>query len=189
MPPRKTAEYSFVGEPRQASASTPTTIRLFRRGPLGPRQRAGLFSALFALSLGLLGPACKKESEVDRVKAVVQKAIDAANAKKPGGVVEDALSTFRGPQDADLAECRRIITGYLLSPGWVHVFVRDLSVTVEGEQAKASIDTVLARGNPVEKLEDLVPTNGDALTFEVELRRIDGDWKFERARYRRTTGL
>lgn len=153
------------------------------------RQRAGSFPALFALSLGLLSPACKKESEEDRVKAVVQKAIDAANAKKAGGVVEDALPTFRGPQNADLAECRRIITGYLLSPGWVHVFVRDLSVSVDGDRAKATIDTVLARGNPVEKLEDLVPTNGDALTFEVELLRLDGAWKFEQARYRRTTGL
>lgn len=155
----------------------------------GPRHRAGSFPALLTLALSLLAPACKRESEEDRVKAVVQKAIDAANAKKPGGVVEDALPSFRGPQNADLSECRRIITGYLLSPGWVHVFVRDLSVNVEGERAKASIDAVLARGNPVEKLEDLVPTNGDALTFEVELRRVDGDWKFEQARYRRTTGL
>lgn len=149
--------------------------------------RAGLGLALLpGLILGAFS-GCKSESEEDRVRAVIQRVIDAANDKKPGQVVADALPSFRGPQNADLADCRRIITAYLLAPGWVHVFVRSLEVTVEGETAKATLDTVLAQGKPVEKLEDLLPTNGDALTFVVELLKVDGEWKLERATYRKST--
>lgn len=154
-----------------------------------PRLRAGVRLALpLLLVLGALA-GCKSKSEEDRVREVIQKVVDAANEKKPGQVVADALPSFRGPQNADLADCRRIVTAYLLAPGWVHVFVRDLEVTVDGETAKATLDTVLAQGKPVEKLEDLLPTNGDALTFVVELVQQDGEWKLSRATYRKSTGL
>jgi hypothetical protein len=142
-------------------------------------QRVSLFLASLALF------ACKGPSEEDRIKKVIESAVAAANEMKAKEVVENALPSFKGPGGKPPDDCRRILAVYFVSAGWTHVFTRGLEITVDGDKAKAKLDTVIAQGKPVEKLEDLVPTNGDAITFELELEKVDGDWKFAAASYKR----
>jgi hypothetical protein len=126
---------------------------------------------LSALLLLLSSAACQDPSDEDQVRAAVQRAITAVHDKKPSAVVEEAAPDFRGPGNANLEEVRRIITGYLLTQGWVRAFERKLSVTVAEDATHAHVDLelVLARGNKVERLEDVVPTQATAWDMDLEL--------------------
>jgi hypothetical protein len=140
----------------------------------------------FLLSLAALAAtsACKKDNDEDLIKAVVRKAVQAANDKKASGVVEDAAEHFKGPRNADLRECRRILIGFFMKKGWIRAFERKLDVTlVDATHAKAILQVALAEGKPVDKPQDLLPTNATMLEFDLDLEKIDGDWKFVKAGY------
>ncbi len=156
---------------------------------MSPRDRrrrapwAGLL--LFALSLFTLS--CKGDDEA-QIRALVRRAMEAANEKRVSGVVEDAAPEFRGPRGADLSESRRILLGFFMGRGWVRVFERRIEVTLlDGAAAKAEVEVVLAQGRPVEKLEDLLPTDATVLVFSLELVKRGGDWALTRAEYRQAT--
>lgn len=142
-----------------------------------------LFSLLAAVAAS--STACKKENDEDLVKAVIRKAVDAANEKSAKGVVEDAAESFVGPRKANKREARRILMGFFLRKGWIKAFERKLEVTIDSEtEASALLEVVLAEGKEVKALKDVLPTNGTVLEFKLKLRKIDDDWKFVTADYR-----
>ncbi len=139
-------------------------------------------------SLSLLAAStshCKKTSDEDLIKATIRRAIEAANEKRSGGVVEDAAEDFVGPQKMNLGDTRRMLIGFFFRKGWVKAVERDLTVEVEGETAKAKLTVAVAEGNDVKAVEDLVPTNATMLEVDMTLAKIDGDWKFKTGDYRR----
>jgi hypothetical protein len=138
--------------------------------------------SMTALLLLLLA-GCQKKSDQDRIGLLLDQTIAAADEKSAGGVVEHAAEDFKGPQGADLRECRRILTGYFLGKGWLKVFEQSREIIVDGDTATAKLDVIIAVGNEVQKLEDLVPTNGTHLLFDVALKKTAGEWKYERAAY------
>lgn len=139
------------------------------------------------LALSVAAPAaCRDPSDEDQIRGAVRRAITAVNDKKPGDVVEDAAPDFRGPSGSDLKEVRRIITGYLLTKGWVRAFERKLDVTVAEGAATAHVDLelVVTRGNKVERIEDVVPTQATVMDMDLELEKRDGVWRFVKAVYK-----
>src|SRR5262245_11546525 len=85
--------------------------------------RHGFAIALPVLSISLISAiasSCKKESDEDRVRAVIRKAVEAGNEKRAGEVLEDAAEGFKGPGDVDVNECRRVLVGYFMQAGWIH---------------------------------------------------------------------
>jgi hypothetical protein len=139
--------------------------------------------SITVLSISSLNLACKKTSEEDRVKEVVRAALSAANEKNVGDVLEAALPSFRGPRDATLEDCRRILLGYFMGQGWIRGFERELTVKVDGARAVAELDTLIAKGNEVKNIEDVVPTNASRLVFTIDLEKHEDAWKFARASY------
>src|SRR5262245_51316197 len=82
--------------------------------------RAVIFAALALCS-------CKRETEEDRVRAVIHRAVEAGNEKSVRGILEDAAPSFKGPGDASLEDSRRILVGYFLGVGggWMKSFEQD----------------------------------------------------------------
>lgn len=139
-----------------------------------------------ALSVLLVATACKKTSDEDLIKATVRRALAAANEKDAGGVVEDADESFVGPRKMKLADTRRYLMGFFFRKGWVKAIERNLVVEVKNDTfAKAKLEVAVAEGNDVQEVQDLVPTNATMLEIEMGLEKIDGDWKFVKADYRR----
>jgi hypothetical protein len=133
------------------------------------------------LLLLLLG--CREKSDRDLISALLDQTINAANEKSASGIVEHAAPDFRGPQNADVNECRRVLTGYFFGKGWLRVFEQNREITVDGTTAAVKLDVVIAVGNEVQKLEDLVPTNGTHLLFYVALEKTAGEWTYKSAKY------
>ena len=138
------------------------------------------YALLCLLSFAFVG--CTKDSPEDAVKSVVRAAMEGANEKRVTKVVENALDNFEGPRGADLRDSRRLLTGYFLQQGWLRVFEQDLAVQIEGDVAHAQLEVIMARGKPVEKLEDVLPKQASKYRFELDLEKTDGDWKFRRAK-------
>ena len=149
--------------------------------------RRKLLLALPFLSSLLAATACKAPDDQAAIAAVVREALEGARAKKAGQVVARTAEGFRGPRNADATECRRILTGYFLQQGWLGIFERSLRVEVDGETAKVVLEVIVARGRPVEKIEDLVPTNATVLQFDLQLAKAGSDWQFTRADFREKT--
>jgi hypothetical protein len=148
-------------------------------------RRKGGAQALVACAVLLAGgiAGCRKDSDEDQVRAVIRKALTAANEKSAGGVVADAANGFKGPQNSDINECRRILVGYFMQQGWLHAFEKDLQITVDGANAKAKLECVLAKGRAVQKIEDVIPTDATVLEFDFDLAKLGDGWKFTRATY------
>lgn len=136
-------------------------------------------------SLSLLAAShCKKTSDEDLIKATIRRAIEAANEKRAGGVVEDAAEHFVGPRKMNLGDTRRMLIGFFFRKGWVKAVERDLVVEVDGANAKAVLTVAVAEGNDVKAVTDLMPTNATMLEVNLGLEKLDGDWKFVTADYR-----
>jgi hypothetical protein len=141
------------------------------------------FAAFALLAAGVLS-ACKTKTDEDVIGQILDETLAAANDRKAGGVVEHAAEAFQGPHGADLKECRRILIAYFLRNAWVRVFEQSRSIEVSGPTAAVKLDVVIAVGNPIERIEDLVPTNGTRLEFDVKLAKTDGVWRYTSADYR-----
>lgn len=144
--------------------------------------RPALLTAAAALLLALAG--CEDPSDEDLVRAKVKAALSAVDEKSTGDILADAAEDFRGPRNIDLRETRRYIAGYMLGAGWLRAFARKLDVAVTGDTAHVDLEVVLAKGKEVKSIEDVVPTNGSVLDFDLELERRGGEWKFTEGDYR-----
>jgi hypothetical protein len=150
---------------------------------------AGLF--LFALATPSSG--CERASAADEIRGVIRASAGAASKHDVRGVLAPFADDFCGARrDGPLlgrtrsgsgcggltrADVRRAVTAQLLPKGWVRVFIPNLDVEVEGAaRAAVTVDAVLARGTEVERLEDLLPADGDAFRFDLALERRAGDW-------------
>lgn len=138
-----------------------------------------------ALLTAGLAAACEDDpSDEDQIRAAVERALAAVNDKRPADVVEDAAETFVGPRSMKKADVRRTLAGYLLTQKWVKAFRRDLQIEVKGDTAHVDLEVVVAQGNKIETLEDVVPTNGTVLDMDLELERQDGEWRFVKGAYK-----
>lgn len=139
---------------------------------------------LLPLLLATTVAACKKTSDEDLIREKVRAALTAVNEKKAGDIVADAAEDFRGPRNIDLRETRRYITGYMIGGGWLRAFEHSLDVEVDGDTAHVDLETLLAKGNQIKSIEDVLPTNGSRVKFDLDLERRDGEWKFVKGNYK-----
>ncbi|MEL6188266.1 MAG: hypothetical protein AAFU79_26875 [Myxococcota bacterium] len=153
--------------------------------------------AVVVLSLVSLSTGCTRGSDKDQLRALVDAARSAANERDTGGVVavlaEDFCATARPfaealrEGDASRMPCRglgkeevrQVVLSKLLPRGWVRVWTRRLEVKMTGEAtARVEVLAVVARGEPVEGLQDLVPDNADVMRFKLRAEKREGKWKF-----------
>lgn len=132
------------------------------------------------LFIGLGAGACTDPASPEQVvRGQINAALEAARDKDLGDVFDDVHDGFTGPRGATLRETKRTVAGYLLRPGWMTVFAPRVEVaSPEDGVVRATIDLVVARGRPVEQLEDVVPTNADRFTVRTTSRSIEGAWRF-----------
>jgi len=140
------------------------------------RARVGL------MATALLAGCPSSDAPETVVRRQVDRAIAAARERDLGDVFADVAKSFSGPNELTLHETRRHVAARLLRPGWMTVFAPRVEVDPpEGGIVRARIDLVVARGRPVEKLEDVIPSQAEHLRVRTASRRVDGVWQFVRA--------
>ncbi len=143
---------------------------------------------VLSLSLAILAltSACSKSDDRTKVKQLVEGLVEDANQQNVKGIVSKLSEDFKGQQQIDKPSAKRIIAGQLLRPGWKKVFLSDLEIEKKDTEFLAKAEVTMARGNAVQTLKDIVPTNADLFEFDLRISKNEsGEFLIKSAKYRR----
>jgi hypothetical protein len=125
----------------------------------------------------LFSPACKKPvSEEDRIKAMINETADLAEAKDIKGVLEHISKDYKDPEGNDRNAVKGLLFVYFQQYEKVGLFVRDIQVTVEGDEAEARVKVILTGGEDPETIGDVVPASAGGYLIDLKLVNEDGEW-------------
>jgi len=132
-----------------------------------------------------LRPAARTPEE--RIRAALDEAARAVGERRAAGVVDLLSARFQGEAQTGAArftreDARRLIAVELLRGRWVSARITGAEVVAEGPRAKADVHAVLSRADDRAKgLSSLLPGEGSAHRFRLDLEEEDGAWRVVRA--------
>lgn len=120
------------------------------------------------------------------IRRMLQRAATAAEQKDLGGIIKTWSKDFTAHR-MSRNQAKGFVFANLNRGQWSRVFLVSTDVDLESETtAKVSTGAVLARGDAIERLEQLSEaTRADAFRFDLDVVHEDGEWKVKRARYKR----
>lgn len=140
---------------------------------------------IFILFNLLFFPGCHKQTEEDRVTKVITSVQEAAEEKKIMTILDQLSRSYRDPQGYDYDGIKGLLAFYFYRHQKVRVYIPSREVTVKGESANASFETVLTGAAPGESAGTVVPGSLGAYRFSVDLRNEEGRWKITSAKWER----
>ena len=135
--------------------------------------------------MALFAAGCSKPDDRTQIERLIRSAVQASKDRSPNDILARVAEDFKGPRGASRRDAKRMLVGRLVGDRWLYVVERSLDVQVEGKSATAALRVLLAEGNAVKRLEDLVPTDASALRFDLRLAKRDGEWWVIAAEYKR----
>ncbi len=147
-------------------------------------KRAALI-VIVCFAIGVF-PACRKESEEDKVRKVVQIVQKASEEKDVKKVLSSVSKTYRDPQGNDYNAIKALLLGYFFQHQRIHAYIPSIDVTVEGDSARALFQAVLTGAGAPGSKAPLMPDSLGMYTFEVQMAKEEGTWKVVSAKWERT---
>ncbi len=139
------------------------------------RRKIGLLG-LGLLLLGLLlWMVLGAKSDEDQIREAIHQVAEGAEAADLGMSLEPISENYADPDDLDKNGIRGLLFYQFNKRGSISVWLSPIDVEVRGDAATASFEVGLvegAKGSVVGW-----PVGAEAMHFEVELRREDGEWK------------
>ena len=142
-------------------------------------------TAIF-LSIVIVG-CTKEESPETQITKMLRQSVTSANEQDLGGLMDNVSDEFVGPYTMSKQDAKRYIFAQLYRKQWHRVFLYDAKIDVQNEtEAKAQIRIAIARGNKIEKLEDLKnKADYDAFQLKIDLMKNDSKWQVTRAQHQK----
>ena len=137
---------------------------------------------LAALVLALAGVAVwrlrvRPPTDEDQIRALFDDAARAAEEKRVDDAVRGISERFEG-EGLDRRRLRRLVLFEVLRGEWVSVSVAGAHIRVEGDQALANVDLVLARATGQgKKLAAILPGEATARRLKCRLEREAAGWR------------
>ncbi|MBI5235768.1 MAG: hypothetical protein HY886_05920 [Deltaproteobacteria bacterium] len=150
----------------------------------GRIQMTTTHAVVLTLLISVMG--CSKTSDETAIRAVVAKAVEAAESKDVGGFMKLISKAYKDDSGNDYNAVKGIILYQFFRSDNVMVFVRSLEVEIKGDTAVVNAKVALSRGADIKGLKDIPPDAASAMTFSVVLKKEDGRWKAVNARWERT---
>jgi hypothetical protein len=123
-------------------------------------------------------------SDEAQIRALLERAAGAVEARKPGDVMDAVSERFQG-EGMGRRELQQFVTGNALRGSWNAVILLATRVRVDGGRAEAVIDAALVRGARGEGIAGRLPEAGDTWRIEAALEREKEGWRVVSARWRR----
>jgi hypothetical protein len=153
--------------------------------PLIAAGRGAPLAALLVLG-ALLGGCGEPDSPEAQVRAVVQEAEDAAEARDASRLFDLIAPDYRDPRGFGADELRRYLHGWLIAHQSVRLLTRVESIEFPAEDlARLSVTVGMVGREAGSEAWDLA---ADVYDFDVTLAREDGEWRVIRAEWRRGPG-
>ncbi|MEW6433874.1 MAG: hypothetical protein AB1730_20405 [Myxococcota bacterium] len=128
-----------------------------------------------------------KHTPEEEVRALVAKAVDAAQRRDAAGVTEALAEDFRGPQASSKQEVKQLVLGHLMrNRDAVVVLNPVLHVTVESPDKASFQGTFIFARAPVADWQNPAPGDG-ASRYDIgaTVERRDGEWVITTATWER----
>jgi hypothetical protein len=122
-------------------------------------------------------------SDEARIRALLDRAAQAVEQKRPGDVMDGVSERFQG-EGMGRRELQQFVTYNALRGSWNAVIPLATRVQVEGDRADAVVDVALARGATGQGIAGRLPEAGDTWRIEAVLEREKGEWRVVSARWR-----
>ncbi len=121
------------------------------------------------------------------VEAAIDEMITAVDEGDPKALILRLSDRFDG-QGHNRQEAKGMIVMRLQRRGWSRIFVIDREVTATTAAAvHASLTVVMARGQNVDSIEDLLPQNAGAYRFSLNWELEDDTWRVVTAEWKRVS--
>lgn len=138
---------------------------------------------ILALGLALLAAGCHKASTPEaEVRALVEKAQHAAEARKVGDLKDLLSIDFRDAQGNSPAEIAQYLRGYFVVNQSVRLITRIDSLEFPAPDT-ANLKVGVASATQATGDSSLGGLGADFRTFELTLVKEDGDWKVRYAKW------
>lgn len=135
---------------------------------------------IFFLFVAILH-ACSKPPAEESIRKSVTEAVEAAEKKDVKAFMSFISKEYADDRGNDYNGVKGILVYQLLRPEPVKVFVRGLSVEVNGDTALVDAKAITIRGKDIKSLTDIVPEEAEAYRFSIVFKNESGDWKVRSA--------
>jgi hypothetical protein len=116
--------------------------------------------------------ACSRPPDEDRIRATIEAMKEAAEARRPAGVLDHLTADFTGNAgDVDRAALGRILKLEFLRNEAITVSLGRISIDIDGDRATAKFDLTLHGG-----ASRWLPSGGRTYAVVSGWRRDGGDW-------------
>lgn len=123
----------------------------------------------------------KKATDEELIRAAINRAAEAAEAKDTAGIMKFVSKDYRDDNGLDYNGIKGVVFGEFFRPGKIKVFVTGVTVEVKGANALVTAKTALVRGKDVKSIKDVLPENADASRFTLIFKKEGKDWKLVNA--------
>lgn len=131
---------------------------------------------LCSMLLGLSG--CTREPEEQRLRQAIAAMQEAAEARRPGDVVEWVSDDFAGSHGLDREQLRRLLQAQMLGKASVGVSLGPLEIELTGAEASVRFIAFTTGGSG-----RLLPDQARAYRVSSRWRLEDGDWRVYQAEW------
>jgi len=136
----------------------------------------GLLAALLIAGCG-----GKPESPEAQIRALIARAVEAAEAKDVGTLRAMVSDRYSDPHGQDKRAVEALLRLHFLRNESVHLYTRVQSVTVpQPDRARASVLVAMA-GVPISSEVELPALRADLHRFDIDFALEDDSWRVERA--------
>lgn len=141
--------------------------------------------ALFALvAVGLALVSCGKElTDEEKIEALIRDAAEKAEAKDIRGVLQYVSESYKDKEGNDRDQIKGLLFVYFHGYEKIGIFVRDIEVEVNGDNASAVVKLIFTGGA------EIIPDSGSGYVLDLKLKREEGDWRVVRAGWTESGGL
>ncbi len=143
--------------------------------------RGVIFMVLGSLLLSF--PGCQRGTEEDRVKKVIADIQKAGQEKDIRKIIDRLSRNYSDSQGNNYDSIKGLLLAYFFRHQKIHIFIPAVEVTIEDSAAKVAFEAVFSGGSAAGSPSDLLPDAISMYTFDVSLKKEDGDWRVLSARW------
>ncbi len=144
----------------------------------------GGIAAVVIIALALWSSGGDEEGPEAQIRAALDRAVAAVEARDQGVIMEIVSENFRSGE-LDRRRVSQLLFLQLRQTEWRRVFLSDTAIELRGDTlARVTTAAVLAGGD-AETIEQVAPTRASVYRFDFDFVLEDGDWRITTAQYRR----
>ncbi len=138
---------------------------------------------LFAAVILAFG--CHTQTEQDKIRKTITDIQEAAGEKDVKKILNNLSRTYHDSEGFDYDTIKGLLVGYFFRHKKIHVYITNLDASVEDTTGRAVFLAILSGASKPGTAADILPESLSMYSFDVSLKKENGDWKVTSARWER----